>query len=96
MNLSAILPGVVQSNQRAELLAVVLTCLRDPRRLDIRSDSEYVCKGLGVMLVGLMIMRIFGTCLLASCAPAQLVFVCLGSRDTQLALMCSAAVPPRK
>jgi ribonuclease HI len=45
MNLSAAVPGYLQSNQRAELLAVVLACLRDPRPLDIRSDSEYVCKG---------------------------------------------------
>jgi ribonuclease HI len=45
MNLSVIVPGLLQSNQRAELLAVVLCCLRDPRPLDIRSDSEYVCKG---------------------------------------------------
>jgi len=35
----------VQTNQRAELLAVVLACLRDPRPLDTRSDSDYVCKG---------------------------------------------------
>ena len=42
----ALLPGLLQSNQRAELLAVVLTCLRDPRPLDICSDSEYVCKGV--------------------------------------------------
>ena len=45
MNASVMLPGLVQSNQRAELLAVVLSCLRDPRPLDIRTDSEYVCKG---------------------------------------------------
>ena len=45
MNLHVLLPGLVQSNQRAELLAVVLSCLRDPRPLDIRTDSEYVCKG---------------------------------------------------
>jgi len=45
MNLSVFVPGHVQSNQRAELLAVVLACLRDPRPLDIRSDSEYVCNG---------------------------------------------------
>ena len=38
--------GLVQTNQRAELLAVVLACLRDPRPLDIRTDSEYVCKGV--------------------------------------------------
>jgi ribonuclease HI len=45
MNLSVILPGLVQTNQRAELLAVLLSCLRDPRPLDIRSDSAYVCNG---------------------------------------------------
>jgi len=45
MNMSAILPGLVQTNQRSELLAVVLACLRDPRQLDIRSDSSYVCAG---------------------------------------------------
>ena len=45
MNLSALVPGLQQTNQRAELLAVVVACLRDPRPLDIRSDSEYVCKG---------------------------------------------------
>ena len=37
--------GFVQSNQRAELLAIVVACLRDPRPLDIRTDSAYVCKG---------------------------------------------------
>ena len=45
LNMSAILPGLVQTNQRAELLAVVLVCLRDPRPLDIRTDSSYVCNG---------------------------------------------------
>ena len=45
MNLHVFVPGLVQSNQRAELLAVVLACLRDPRPLDIRTDSDYVCKG---------------------------------------------------
>ena len=45
LNLSALLPGLQQTNQRAELLAVVVACLRDPRPLDIRSDSEYVCEG---------------------------------------------------
>ena len=45
MNLSTIVPGRQQGNQRAELLAVVLACLRDPRPLDIRSDSTYVCDG---------------------------------------------------
>ena len=46
MNLSIPVPGYIQSNQRAELLAVVLACLRDPRPLDIRSDSSYVCDGV--------------------------------------------------
>ena len=45
MNMSVILPGLVQTNQGTELLAIVLACLRDPRPLDIRTDSEYVCKG---------------------------------------------------
>ena len=45
-NLGFALPGVVQTNQRAELFAVLVTCLRDPRPLDIRSDSEYVCNGV--------------------------------------------------
>jgi len=45
MNLSTIVLGRLQSNQRAELLAVMLACLRDPRPVDIRSDSEYVCEG---------------------------------------------------
>ena len=43
--MSVILPGLVQTNQRAELLAVVLACLRDPRQLDIRTDSRYVYEG---------------------------------------------------
>ena len=45
MNLSVPVPGYLQSNQRADLVAVVLACLRDPRPLDVRSDSEYVCNG---------------------------------------------------
>ena len=45
MNWSGMLPGLLQSNQRAELFAVLVASLRDPRPLDIRSDSEYVCKG---------------------------------------------------
>lgn len=45
MNRSIAVPGLLQSNQRAELLAVLCACLRDPRPLDIRSDSEYVCAG---------------------------------------------------
>ena len=40
VNMHVMLPGLVQTNQRAELLAVVLSCLRDPRPLDIRSDSD--------------------------------------------------------
>ena len=45
LNWSGMLPGLAQSNQRAELFAVVVACVRDPRPLDIRSDSEWVCKG---------------------------------------------------
>ena len=45
MNLSVPVPGYLQSNQRAELLAVALACLRDPRPLDVRSDSDYVSNG---------------------------------------------------
>ena len=39
----------MQSNQRAELLAVVVACMRDPRPLDIRTDSEYVCNGFAAL-----------------------------------------------
>ena len=46
LNLSMLVLGFAQTNQRAELLAVVVACLRDPRPLDIRTDSEYVCKGV--------------------------------------------------
>ena len=45
LNWSGILPGLAQSNQRAELFAVVVACLRDPRKLEIRTDSDWVCKG---------------------------------------------------
>ena len=44
-NFSCILPGLVQSNQRAELLAVVLALRRDPRSMEIRTDSQYVLDG---------------------------------------------------
>ena len=50
-NLGVPLPGPVQTNQRAELFAVVLACLRDPRSLDIRSDSKYVCDGFQSLLL---------------------------------------------
>ena len=46
MSFEAKCTGLVQTNQRAELLAVVLACLRDPRPLNIRTDSDYVCKGV--------------------------------------------------
>ena len=39
------MPGLVQSNQRAELLAVVLALRRDPSSLEIRTDSQYVHDG---------------------------------------------------
>ena len=45
LNWSGLLPGLAQSNQRAELFAVLVACLRDPRPLDTRTDSEWVCKG---------------------------------------------------
>ena len=34
-----------QTNQRAELLAALKVCESDPRALEIRSDSAYVCRG---------------------------------------------------
>jgi ribonuclease HI len=46
MNWQGMLPGLLQSNQRAELFAVLVACIRDPRPLDIRSDSKYVCDGV--------------------------------------------------
>ena len=46
LNWCGMLPGLLQSNQRAELFAVLVACLRDPRPLDIRSDSEWVCNGV--------------------------------------------------
>ncbi len=49
MNASMILPGYVQSNQRAELLAVVVACLCGPWPLDtpIQSESgQHCCVGL--------------------------------------------------
>ena len=45
MNLAVPLLGRVQSNQRAELLAIVLALRRDPRPLEIRTDSQYCCDG---------------------------------------------------
>ena len=45
LNFSCILPGLVQSNQRAELLAIVLALNRDPRSLELRTDSQYVYDG---------------------------------------------------
>ena len=46
MNYSCILPGLRQSSQRAEFFVVLVACLRDPRPLDMRTDSEYVRDGL--------------------------------------------------
>ena len=45
LNLSRHLPGRVQSNQRAELLAIILALTRDPRAIEIRTDSEYCQTG---------------------------------------------------
>ena len=39
------MPGRTQTNNRAELLAVLLAASRDPRRLEVRTDSEYVFNG---------------------------------------------------
>jgi len=44
-NLSLPLPGKVQTNQRAELFAVVKVLERDRRRLEVRTDSQYVVNG---------------------------------------------------
>ena len=44
-NFSCILPGLVQSNQRAKLLAIVLALNRDHRNLELRTDSQYVYDG---------------------------------------------------
>jgi len=46
LNWFGMLPGLRQSNQRAELFAVLVACLRDPRPLDIRTDSDWVCQGV--------------------------------------------------
>ena len=50
LNMSALLPGLLQSNQRAELFALLLACVRDPRPLDVRSDSMYVVSGVQSLL----------------------------------------------
>ena len=44
-NLSLPLPGKVQTNQRAELFAVVKVLERDGRMLEVRTDSQYVVNG---------------------------------------------------
>ena len=45
-NVSAILPGVSQSNNRAELLAVIMALLRCSSELEVRTDSNYVVNGV--------------------------------------------------
>ena len=45
-NIARPLPGPAQTNQRAELWAVVLVLENDARRVEIRSDSKYVVNGL--------------------------------------------------
>ena len=37
MNMHVMLPGLVQTNQRAELLAIVLALNRDPRKLGVEN-----------------------------------------------------------
>ena len=44
-NTGCLLPGRVQTNQRAELLAIVLALRRDARGLELRTDSQYVYDG---------------------------------------------------
>ena len=44
-NFALPLEGLAQSNQRAELAAVVRCISQDPRRLHIKTDSMYVLKG---------------------------------------------------
>ena len=46
MNLVLPLPGKVQTNQRAELFAVVKLLEREWRPVQIRSDSQYVVNGV--------------------------------------------------
>ena len=49
MNIAIPLPGREQTNNRAELMAIILAVERDRRQLWVRSDSEYCvagCKGL--------------------------------------------------
>lgn len=44
-NFSCPVPGRSQTNQRAELLAIVLTLHRDGRDLEVRTDSKHCCDG---------------------------------------------------
>ena len=44
-NLSEPLPGRVQTNQRAELFAVIRVLETEPRALQIKTDSQYVLDG---------------------------------------------------
>ena len=44
-NFACELPGREQSNQRAELLVIVIALRRDSRHLEVRSDSQYCCSG---------------------------------------------------
>ena len=44
-NISEPLPGIAQTNQRAELLAVIRVLQVEPRPLHIKTDSQYVLNG---------------------------------------------------
>ena len=46
-NLSESLPGAAQTNQRAELLAVIRVLEVESRPVHIKTDSQYVCRGCG-------------------------------------------------
>ena len=45
-NMSFALPGPEQTNQRAELAACLAVLEREPRRVEIRTDSQYVIHGV--------------------------------------------------
>ena len=45
LNFSCLQPGFSQTNQRAELLAIILALRRDNRSLEVRTDSQYCFDG---------------------------------------------------
>ena len=59
-NKSYPLPGVEQTNQRAELHAVITSIETEQRPLEIRSDSKYVCDGFQSILGGISCVHLKG------------------------------------